>query len=104
MPPIVPTAVPTAAPDHDVRAAIVVIVAARVAVITAVIIGGRAYADAHAKRPRVKTDLRHCRRRRGRRQQGRGANSKRQLSHYLLLSPLRSERETRSAGATFRRT
>src|SRR5215469_15443569 len=92
MPPIVPTAAP-AAPDHDVRAAVVVIVAARIAVIAAVIIGGRA--DADAKRPRVETNLRHCRRSRGCRQQRRRTNSKRQLSHYFLLLPLRLERNAK---------
>src|SRR5262249_287045 len=103
MPTRVPAAVPTAppAPDHDVRAAVIVVVTARVAVIAAIIIGGRAYADAYAKRPRVETNLRHCRCRRGPCYQPRRTNSKRQLSHYLLLLPLRSERETRSVGATF---
>jgi hypothetical protein len=63
------TAMPTtpAAANHDVGAAVVVVVTARIAVIPAVIICGRADSDAYAKRPRVETYLRHCRRRRGRR-------------------------------------
>ncbi len=69
VPSVMPTVVPTtpAAADNDVGAAVVVIIAAAwVTVITAVVIGGRAYADAHTERPCVKSDLRHCRRRRGR--------------------------------------
>src|SRR5215472_9693223 len=93
-----------AAADHDVGAAVVIVVAARIAVITAVIIYGRADSDAHAKRPRVESHLRHCRRRCGLRQQGRCTNSKRKLSHYLLLLLSRSEGETRNGIAPFRGT
>src|ERR1700751_580609 len=80
------TAVPTtkAAANYDVGAAVVVVVAARITVIASVIICGRADSDAYAKRPRVESHLRHCWRRRGRRQQSRRTNSKRKLSH---LSP-----------------
>src|SRR5271157_5116493 len=95
------TTVPTtpAAANHDVGAAIVVIVAARIAVIAAVIICGRA--DSDAKRPRVESHLRHCRRRCGRRQQGRSTKSKRKLSHFSPPVSVASERETRSGVATF---
>src|ERR1700745_647557 len=87
--------------NHDVGAAVVVVVAARITVIAAVIICGRADSPASAKRPRVESHLRHCRRSRGRCQQSRRTNSKRKLSHYLLLSLLRSERETRSGATAF---
>src|SRR6266550_5653113 len=86
IPSMMPTAAQAAA-DHDVRAAVVVIVAARVAVVAAIIIGWRA--DSDAKRPRVESDLRHRRGGRGCGQECRCADSKRKLLHLLLLFSLR---------------
>jgi hypothetical protein len=82
MPATVPARTPAAA-DYDVRSAVIVVIAARIALVAAVVIGRRAASDAHAKRTRVESDLRHCRRRRGRREKRRGTKSKRKFPHHV---------------------
>src|SRR5207248_10628161 len=67
----------------DVGAAVIVVIAARIAVVTAVVIGWCADSDAHAERTRVESNLRHCRRSRGRRQKRRRTQSQRKLTHCV---------------------
>jgi hypothetical protein len=102
MPSAVPTAppAPVAAANHDAWAAIIVVVtaAARIAV-AAVIIGRRADSDAYAEWPSIESNLCHGGRRGSRGQKRRRADSKRKLSHLLLLLLLRVKEKRETAGA-----